>query len=127
MAALSLEDRLALHELLARYTHYLDFGQIEKMGEIWTEDCRFQVPVANIDIAGLANLQGFFQQTMAAVPNIRHVVSNIYVEESAEGATLHAYLATLDAAEHRVTMFARYRDECVKTPAGWRIRTRYCG
>ncbi len=124
--SLSQEDRLALHELLSRYTHFLDYGAIARMGEVWTEDCVFEVDNPDVRFEGLASLQEFFQGTVSALPHVRHVVSNVYVDGNAEGAQLNAYLQVVDAAEQKLIMFARYQDQCVKTPAGWRIARRRC-
>lgn len=124
--SLTHEDRMALHELLARYTHFLDYGAIERMGEIWTEDCIFEVDNPDVRFEGLDALKEFFVGTVASLPHVRHVVSNVFVEPHEGGARLNAYLQVVDASEQKLIMFARYQDQCVKTPAGWRICRRSC-
>jgi len=122
---LSAEDRIALHELIARYSHLLDRGGIDRMGEVFTEDCRFTVAYFDVDIHGLQPLIGFFQPTMAARPSVRHVITNIYTEATGiNTADMHAYLQIVDAANNALTAVNFYHDHCVKTPAGWRIATR---
>lgn len=124
-ATLSSEDRIALHELIARYSHLLDRGGIDRMGEIFTDDCRFTVAQYDVDIHGLPALIEFFHPTMAAQPNIRHVITNVFTEATgANRADLHAYLLIVDATTNAITTVGVYHDRCVKTAAGWRIATR---
>ena len=122
---LTTEDRIALHELIAKYSHLLDLGGIDRMGEIFTEDCRFTVAAYDVDIHGLQALIDFFHPTMAAQPNIRHVITNVYAESTGiNTADMHAYLNIVDSSTKAITTTAVYLDHCVKTPAGWRIAVR---
>lgn len=124
--ALSTEDRLALHELLARYTHLLDYGEVARMGEVWTPDCSFRVDNPQVELDGLEALQEYFGGVVAGLPHVRHAVSNVFVDAVEGGALLSAYLQVVDAGQQKLLMFARYRDFCVRTPAGWRIHRREC-
>lgn len=119
-------DKLELQQLLMKYTHTLDYGSIDAMGEIWTEDCEFRVDNPAFLIQGLADLKEIFRTTTRDFPHVRHVVTNCYVETSGDDVYLKAYLQIMDVRDYKVTMFARYIDRCVKTPQGWRIKDRSC-
>jgi len=126
---LNTEDRIALHELIARYSHLLDRGGIDRMGEIFTDDCHFTVAHYDVDIHGLPALIGFFHATMATVPHVRHIITNVFTEitdtdTDTNSANMHAYLHVVDAATNAITAVAAYHDRCIKTDAGWRIAIR---
>ena len=123
---LTTQDRIELHELLARYTHFLDHGQIDRMTEIWTEDCRFVVEQPAVDISGRAALIEFLQQTTQSQPHVRHIITNIFIEDDGDNysAILNAYLQVTDSAQNSIVMMGRYRDLCIKTTQGWRIKHR---
>lgn len=122
--ALTLNDRFEIHELLARYTHALDYHNLPAMRDIWTDDCRFQADEPELNITGLDNLLEFFRATVETVPNARHVISNLYIEGAASEALCHAYLQIMDFETGKLLGAGRYRDEVVRTASGWRIRSR---
>ncbi|MBB3047553.1 3-phenylpropionate/cinnamic acid dioxygenase small subunit [Litorivivens lipolytica] len=122
--ALTLEDRLEIRELLARYAHALDYHNLPAMRDIWTDDCRFQADEPEVNISGVDALIDFFKDTVAAVPHARHLIDNLYIEGGASEALCHAYLSIVDAEEKTLLGFGRYRDEVVRTASGWRIRSR---
>lgn len=124
-ASLSLEDRVALHELIARYAHLLDLGGIDRLGEIYTQDARFTVPALDVDIQGLPALIDFFRATMAQMSTVRHVITNVFADATGrDTADVHAYLQIVDAATRAITTVGVYHDHCVRTPAGWRVAVR---
>lgn len=122
--ALTIDDRLEIHELLARYAHALDYHNLPAMREIWTDDCRFQADEPSVNITGLDDLIGFFQETVTAVPNARHLISNVYVVGGDSEALCHAYLQIVDFETGAWLGAGRYRDEMARTASGWRIRNR---
>lgn len=122
---LSTEDRLALHELIARYAHLLDLGGVDRLGEIYTQDARFTVAALDVDIKGLPALIEFFAATMAQMSTVRHVITNVFTEATGKDtADLHAYLQIVDGATKAITTVGVYHDNCVRTPYGWRVAVR---
>jgi len=123
-ASLTIEDRLALHELIARYAHLLDLGGVDRLGEIYAQDARFTVAALDVDICGLPALIDFFRDTMA-VSTVRHVITNVFTEATGKDtADLHAYLQIVDDATKAITTVGVYHDNCVRTSAGWRVAVR---
>jgi hypothetical protein len=119
-------DKVELYGLIARYTHYLDYGKVEAMDEIWAEDCTFTVDTPAFEAVGLTAVKDMLRATTAGYPQVRHVVTNVLVEIDGGGAVIHSYLQIMDLTKMAVTIFARYEDRCVKTGAGWRIHRRRC-
>lgn len=117
-------DKIELFGLIGRYTHALDYGDIGDMDQVWTEDCEFAVDEPPFAASGRDAVKEMLRGTRAGYPQVRHVVTNIHLEPTSTGATIHSYLQIFDVQKMAVTMFARYEDACVKTPAGWRIRRR---
>lgn len=118
-------DRLEIHELIARYTHALDYHNIPLMRDIWTDDCRFQADEPEVNVSGIEALCEFFRQTVAAVPNVRHVISNLYVDDNGgSDAICNAYVQIIDFETRTLIAAGRYHDELVRTASGWRIRNR---
>lgn len=124
--AIDTADKIALHDLIGRYTHTLDYGDVGDMDSVWAEDCVFTVDVPAFEATGREAVKNMLRSTKAGYPQVRHVVTNVHVEAMADGAVIHSYLQIVDVAKMAVTMFARYEDACVKTPQGWRIRRRRC-
>jgi hypothetical protein len=125
MLTLTPDDRLALHELIARYAHLLDLGGTARLGEIYTGDARFIVPEFNIDITGLPALIEFFTATMAQMSTVRHVITNVFADATGKDtADVHSYLHTVDTATKAITSVGVYHDNCIRTAAGWRVAKR---
>ena len=59
---------------------------------------------------------------------VRHFLTNHMIEPSADGATGKQYLVVLDIGENgtpgSVFLGGHYQDVYVKTPDGWRFKTR---
>ncbi len=122
---LSTADRIAIQDVLVRYTHALDYGDIDRMPELWTPDCHFQADQPELDLRGIDELIGFFRRTVSTLPDVRHVVSNIYAEAAgSKRAIQRAYLQIVDFRNQKLIAGGRYQDELVKTPQGWRIEKR---
>lgn len=94
--ALSLEDRIDLHELLARYAHAVDVGCTEEEYlAFFTKDVALRSPFTGRQDGEAAVRR--FHATFAprwGRQQVRHVITNVIVEEGAEPdtATIRAYL-----------------------------------
>ena len=114
-------DRLELHELPGRYGDAIDDRNWEGLGRIFTEDATFDLTgLGGPKLAGLAEIRRFMDET-ATHPQT-HLMTNIYVDETSEGAKLYFRIVAL--LPERVVGTASYYDDVVKTPAGWRVSHR---
>ena len=118
---LDLADRVELHELPGRYGDAIDDRDWEGLGRIFTEDAVFDLTDLGVPLlTGLARIREFMDRE-AQHPRT-HMMTNVYVDETARGVTLAFRIVALLGGGLVGT--ASYYDDVVKTPAGWRVRHR---
>ncbi len=114
-------DRLELHELPGRYGDAIDDRDWDRLDQIFTADAIF-----DLTDLGAPRLEGLdaIKRYMAEDANHprTHTMTNIYVDETAEGAKLRFRILAL-LPERRVGT-ASYYDDVVKTAEGWRVQNR---
>ncbi|MDH4147192.1 MAG: nuclear transport factor 2 family protein [Acidimicrobiia bacterium] len=114
-------DRLELHELPGRYGDAIDDRNWPGLARIFTEDATFDLTdLGGPKLAGLAEIQRFMD-TEAQHPQT-HLMTNIYADETPEGAKLAFRIVA--RAKGGVFFTASYYDDVVRTPAGWRVKDR---
>jgi len=114
-------DRLELHELAGRYGDAIDDRDWERLGQIFTDDAVF-----DLTDLGAPRLEGLevikaFMDTEAQHPRT-HTMTNIYVDETADGVKLFFRIVALLPGGKVGT--ASYYDDVVKTADGWRVQHR---
>src|SRR5262245_972690 len=114
-------DRLELHELPARYGDAIDDRAWDRLGDIFTPDAVFDLTdLGSRRCEGLDDIVRFMD--VEAEHPRAHLMTNIYVDETASGVQLRFRIVAL-LPEGRVGT-ASYYDDVVKTPAGWRVQHR---
>jgi len=114
-------DRIELHELPGRYGDAIDDRDWAGLSQIFTEDAVFDLTdLGEPRLNGLAEIRRYMDED-ARHPRA-HLMTNIYVDETADGARLSFRIVAL--LPERVVGTASYYDDVVKTPAGWRVRNR---
>jgi uncharacterized protein (TIGR02246 family) len=127
---MALEDRLAISDLLVRYTTALDAGDVATVVDCFTADATLESPVIGV-IAGSAAVRAFaerFAAQCAGGTQFRHMVTNISTEIGPGGdrARTTAYLLVLitrDGKSRRLPP-GRYECEAVKQGGAWRFSRR---
>jgi SnoaL-like domain len=118
---MDLADRIELHELPGRYGDAIDDRDWARLDTIFTEDAVFDLTdLGEPRLTGLAEIKRYMDQD-AKHPRA-HLMTNIYVDETPEGANLYFRIVAL--LPERVVGTASYYDDVVKTPAGWRVQHR---
>jgi SnoaL-like domain len=117
------EDRLAIHEVIARHGHLFDAGEFDRLEEIFTFDIRYDV--ADMGGGVLEGIPAIIAAARALGDQnpLAHHVTNIVVETLAENsasARSKGFGVMTDGTTGTVT----YADDLVRTPVGWRIRRR---
>src|SRR5690625_8041874 len=79
-----------------RYTHALDYDELDTMAEIWTPDCEFNVDEPAFQARGRDQVVALLRETRQGFPRVRHVVTNCLVEAEPGGALVRSYLHILD-------------------------------
>jgi hypothetical protein len=124
--ALSTQDRLDIQELGARYCYGLDTGADNGYyyANVFTPDGSFGNTVGREKLAALAREGG----GRLKARGYQHIVTNVIIEPSAEGAVGIQYIQVLTVGGQgkppMVDHGGRYEDVYVKTAEGWRIKSR---
>ncbi len=120
---ISLENRLAIYELIARYAHCCDNYRSEEWAAMFVKD----------GILGFGPNPMVGQQAIAdksdalreGPTEYRHVITNIYLDDQATNvrATARAYGTVMDWATQppRIAIFADYRFEVVFEDGRWKF------
>lgn len=126
------DDVVAIEQLLNRYCHKLDRGEIDAVVGLFADDCvlipEYEGGARHAGIAAVrAWYTGYAATTIAAVRGLRHKISTVMIDVNGDSATAACYL---DAdSMHRTSgtrslVGGRYEDRLVRTSAGWRIAER---
>ena len=118
---LSIEDTLAIHELLANSGHVIGAKAWDRRGEVFTEDAVFRSSKGTT-YASRAEFLAYLTSDKTVHPAGYHV-SNIGVTGASgdHASTLSKGLYV--HADGRATS-ATYDDLVLRTPAGWRLAER---
>jgi hypothetical protein len=125
-----LSDRLAIRELIVRYSNALDQRRFEWLDEVFTED-------AYIDYRATGGVDGRYPQirewlppAVAGFPHMCHLVGNISITLSGDSARartlcLNPVELPLAGRDNQVMFLGMwYRDALVRTARGWRMSQR---
>jgi hypothetical protein len=107
-------DRLELHELPGRYGDLIDDRDWEGLRAIFVDDATFEIPDRVLD--GLEEIRDFMRT--ARHPRT-HLMTNVYVDETAEGVTVKFRIVGM-RRDGRI-FSGRYRDVVAKGDEGWRV------
>ena len=127
-ATLTAADYLEIQQLVARYSYAVDMhgGDGSAFAALFAADGS-----VGTQAKGTAQLAAFAAETnkdRSGPAFTRHFVTNVVIKPAPGGATGRSYLVTIDGAEgdKPTTMLSggHYDDVYVKTPQGWRIKSR---
>jgi hypothetical protein len=117
---LNVEDRLAIHELIALYGHIIDERQFSRTREVFTEDAVYDVSDFGVGvIVGSEAIVELWSRPDAAHP-LAHHATNVLVTPL---SPTRARVASKGIGVGRAggTGSATYLDIVEKRPEGWRI------
>ena len=121
--ALSIEDQLAIQQLVARYNHAIDSGDAEAYADTFTEDG--VLDAGDLVLSGYEALYAFADSFAMTVRAPRHIASNLVIDGDGDRAQLRAYvqLYGLDGVPPRQEVRASgiYTDTLVKEDGRWRF------
>lgn len=119
--AITIADRLELHELPGRYGDAIDDRAWDRLEEIFTADAVFDLTaLRGPRLEGLASIVEFMDGP-ARHPEA-HLMTNIYVDDTHDGVQLRFRIVALQPDGS--TRTASYHDDVVPTPDGWRVEHR---
>jgi 3-phenylpropionate/cinnamic acid dioxygenase small subunit len=115
-------ELVAIHQLYGLYGHVMDDRDWARLPDLFTEDCVFDATALGVPLMeGHAAIAQTTESSPAAP--LAHHVTNVFVTEIAgDRATVRAKaLGTYSGGR---AFSGDYEDTLVRTPAGWRIRSR---
>ena len=125
------QDYIENQQLVAKYPYTLDGGleHGKAFADLFTDDGEFHQQTGRVWV-GRKELLTIAAKTEETPNALGHFIMNHVIEPTAEGAIGKQYLLTLSPSEDkngRVTSTVtpyHYEDVYVKTPAGWRFKSR---
>jgi ketosteroid isomerase-like protein len=132
--ALTVQDHEDIRQLVARYNHGIDLGDLDMFVSTFTDDGVFEVLGLSPDLPLSGRHQGHDELRQLGERHYgifqgrsRHWNWNLLIDGDGDAATLTCYLAALgagsaDSSSLRGTGI--YRDRLHRTPDGWRFSER---
>ena len=121
--ALTMDDRIAITDLLNLHGHLADRGDFDGMAALFTEDVTYDVSALG---GGVLNGLAAFREAALALADanpVAHLVTNIVLRETADGS-VHAQSKGLGIMADGSAGSVTYDDTIERTAAGWRITHR---
>jgi hypothetical protein len=119
---LSVDERLALHELAARYANILDRGEFGRAGEVFTVDAVYDLEDLGYGVIVGAEAIAAFWERSGDHP-LAHHSTDVEAWRDRDG-TVRIYSKILGVGAGGRVGSVVYRDVAVATPQGWRLTLR---
>ena len=116
------EDYVEIQQLYARYNNAIDSGDAEGYAATFTPDGVFNTFNGHDALVGFIHN---WREKMGGA-NRRHWNTNLLINSAPEGASGSVYLLLVDVSVRPpvIAAAAKYDDQLVKTPQGWRFKKR---
>jgi hypothetical protein len=124
--ALTAMDYIEIQQLVSSYPYGLDGNTDngESYANLFAPGAVFGRPRTE----GHENLKALANTQPRGAKYVRHFITNHVIEAAPGGATGKEYVAIIDIGENgnasAIALGGRYDDEYVKTPQGWKFKTR---
>ena len=118
-----LQDKLEIHELLARYARGVDTRDWDLWRDVFTPDAVLDYSSAGIPAGSRDEIATLFEQALGGVPMTQHFISNIEVEVDGDRATARAMFYNpmqLPGMEDQSYCGGYYHHDLVRTATGWK-------
>ena len=125
---LSPEDYLEIQQLYSYYARDVDSGTQRDASWMYTDDGVWDL--GGTRFVGKAALEEFYANVPPGMMRngVRHFSTNLVLVPTEEGARGSAYMLALERESRdsgtEITVWGKYEDRLVKTPAGWRFKER---
>jgi 3-phenylpropionate/cinnamic acid dioxygenase small subunit len=121
--ALTTDDRIAIHELIALHGHVIDAGEFDRLDELFTDDFVYDVEALGVGL--LEGVDAFTEASRALGddnPLGHHVTNVVVVADEDDVATVRSKGIGILADGTSSTVV--YEDVVQRTGVGWRIAYR---
>ena len=130
-SAQELADRAEIQDVIVRYGWAIDTKDWALLDTCFTEDAEVDYSSNPGGKAGpYRQVRSWLEKMLSAFPVTQHLMSNIDVALDGDRATVRTMVtnpqgaATREGALHFFVVGARYDDDFVRGPEGWRIAKR---
>ena len=127
---ITLDDKFAIQELVARFTHCSDYGDWAGLEALYTPDILTEMEGLPVRYQGIAAQVEHAQESdRQATGKNRHYNFNLVIaQENGEVVAQYAFMNVNAGAAPmaaQIVVTGRMRDTVVKTDAGWKIKHRF--
>lgn len=120
---LTLEDKLAIHDLMAYYGHLIDAREFTRTHELFTDDAVYDMSDFDAGIhRGWEQIAQMWRESEGRHP-LAHHATNVIVSEDADG-TVRVVSKGIGVRPNGQAGSVIYKDIVVKGPKGWRMSER---
>jgi 3-phenylpropionate/cinnamic acid dioxygenase small subunit len=129
-AARETGDRAEIRDLLYRYARAIDFRDFELLRRVFTPDAEIHYNFERGARLTFRDALEWLPKALEIFAATQHVISNPLIEVDGDAARSTCYLTSthvqirLDGSSAQIVEGGVYSDTHVRTPEGWRIRTR---
>jgi hypothetical protein len=130
--SISLEQKLAIHELLGRAAYAYDERNLPLLTACFASGAIVTMRIAGGDLIGPFEgrdaVMGLMSGSMDEQTDVRrHVISNLFFDESAEVTTVVSNLTLVATENGKIELLTAgvYRDEVVEEEGAWRVSRRH--
>ena len=121
------DDKIAIHELLARYSHTIDGRDYAAWVECFTPDGVLHSAMGVS--SGHAELTVFaetYERNRQRMPNARHFMTNIATRIEGDRAFVRSYvqITSSDPSGVRLLFTGQYDDDLIKVGDEWKFKIR---
>jgi hypothetical protein len=126
MSMEEIADRIAIDDLLTRYTTAVDNGDWELYRTVFTPDASIDYTSAGGIKGGVEEIAAWLDKALAAFPVRQHLIANKLVSIEGDAATVRAYffnpmhITMPDGSSRSTPGGGYYNHRLVRTPDGWR-------
>lgn len=124
-------DRMAIHDLCRVYAWAIDLQDWDLLDTVFTPDAFLDYSSNPGGIAGpYPEVRAWLASVLPFFPVTQHLMSNTLIELRGDTATAKTMVSNPQGARtkagppHIFTVGARYDDELVRTPDGWKMSKR---
>jgi len=118
-----IQDRFLIEELVRRYGHYFDDGNLEGYFGLFAEDARVDIGAGETDKTGMMEQIRVNAEAVAGT-HTRHFITNLVLDEltdeAASGAAYFLFTQTIEGVL-QPGMTGTYQFNLRRTATGWRI------
>ena len=119
---LSVEDQLAIHQLISLYGHIIDEREFSRSHELFTQDVRYDVNDFEAGVHVSIDAIVALWQVSDRHP-LAHHATNVVITQEMDGTT-RVVSKGIGVLPNGKVGSVVYKDIVVKTPQGWRIKDR---